>query len=209
MFLDRLVGEFDLMLRTVSNGVRAKRPLPSVTSTSEPFDLTDSDRQEAAKLMRVNHVGEVCAQALYQGQALATRDPALQQFFLNSAQEERDHLAWIKTRLDELEGSTSVLNPVWYAGAFGLGFVAGILSDKTSLALMAETEHQVEAHLQNHLNRLPLADTQSHAILTQMRDEEVNHGNAARERGAPDLPLWAKLAMRAGAKVMTKTAYYL
>ena len=209
MFLDRLVGEFDLMLRTVSNGVRAKRPLPSVTSTSETFDLTDSDRQEAAKLMRVNHVGEVCAQALYQGQAMATRDPVLQQFFLNSAQEERDHLAWIKTRLDELEGSTSVLNPVWYAGAFGLGFVAGILSDKTSLALMAETEHQVEAHLQNHLNRLPLADTQSHAVLTQMRDEEVNHGNAARERGAPDLPLWAKLAMRAGAKVMTKTAYYL
>ena len=209
MFLDRLVGEFDLMLRTVSNGVRAKRPLPSVTSTSETFDLTDSDRQEAAKLMRVNHVGEVCAQALYQGQAMATRDPVLQQFFLNSAQEERDHLAWIKSRLDELEGSTSVLNPVWYAGAFGLGFVAGILSDKTSLALMAETEHQVEAHLQNHLNRLPLADTQSHAVLTQMRDEEVNHGNAARERGAPDLPLWAKLAMRAGAKVMTKTAYYL
>lgn len=209
MFLDRLVGEFDLMLRTVSNGVRAKRPLPSVTSTSETFDLTDSDRQEAAKLMRVNHVGEVCAQALYQGQAMATRDPVLQQFFLNSAQEERDHLAWIKSRLDELEGSTSVLNPVWYAGAFGLGFIAGILSDKTSLALMAETEHQVEAHLQNHLNRLPLADTQSHAVLTQMRDEEVNHGNAARERGAPDLPLWAKLAMRAGAKVMTKTAYYL
>ncbi len=209
MFLDRLVGEFDLMLRTVSNGVRAKRPLPSVTSTSETFDLTDSDRQEAAKLMRVNHVGEVCAQALYQGQAMATRDPVLQQFFLNSAQEERDHLAWIKTRLDELEGSTSVLNPVWYAGAFGLGFIAGILSDKTSLALMAETEHQVEAHLQNHLNRLPVADTQSQAILTQMRDEEVNHGNAARERGAPDLPLWAKLAMRAGAKVMTKTAYYL
>ncbi|MBX7229907.1 MAG: 2-polyprenyl-3-methyl-6-methoxy-1,4-benzoquinone monooxygenase [Burkholderiaceae bacterium] len=209
MLLDRLISEFDQMLRTVTDQISAKRPVPVSQSINQTADLTQADRKEVARLMRVNHVGEICAQALYQGQALATEDQELQQFFLKSAQEESDHLAWLKSRLDELEGSTSLLNPLWYAGAFGLGFVAGKFSDKTSLALMAETEHQVEAHLQNHLSRLPAADTQSQAILEQMRKEEVQHGNAARARGGPDLPLWARLGMRVGAKIMTKTAYYL
>ena len=209
MSLDRLINEFDQMLRTLTHQINTKRPLPLAKSINKTADLTETDRKEVVRLMRVNHVGEICAQALYQGQAMATEDRELQQFFLKSAEEERDHLAWLKSRLDELQGSTSVLNPVWYAGAFGLGFIAGKLSDKTSLALMAETEHQVEAHLQRHLSRLPASDTQSQAILDQMREEEVQHGNAARARGAPDLPLWARLGMRVGAKIMTKTAYYL
>ncbi len=159
--------------------------------------------------MRVNHVGEVCAQALYSAQALATTNPALRSQFAKAAQEEADHLAWTHTRLDELGARPSLLNPVWYAGAFAMGFVAAKLGDKASLAFVVETEKQVEAHLQTHLDLLPAQDHASRAIVAQMKVEEAQHAADAAAAGAPALPHAVQLAMKAAAKVMTSTARYI
>jgi ubiquinone biosynthesis monooxygenase Coq7 len=159
--------------------------------------------------MRVNHVGEVCAQALYTAQALTTPSPELRQHFMHACAEETDHLAWTKQRLDELGARPSLLNPLWYAGAFGIGLVAGRLGNAVSLGFVVETERQVEAHLHEHLERLPAADTASRAIVAQMAADEVEHAVDARKAGAAELPLPAQELMRAVAKVMTTTAHYV
>ena len=159
--------------------------------------------------MRVNHVGEVCAQALYTAQAAATRDPLLRRHFEAAAREETDHLAWTRDRLDELGDRPSLLNPLWYAGAFGLGLVAGRLGDRVSLGFVVETERQVETHLDQHLDRLPAGDHASRAIVTQMKQDEASHAAQALAAGAAELPAAAKLLMRAAAKVMTTTAHYV
>jgi ubiquinone biosynthesis monooxygenase Coq7 len=159
--------------------------------------------------MRVNHVGEVCAQALYTAQAMATRNPRLRQQFEAAAREETDHLAWTLERLDELGSRPSLLNPLWYAGAFGLGLVAGRFGDKVSLGFVVETERQVEAHLASHLSRLPPADHASRAIVAQMKADEAQHADDALDAGAMPLPAAVKALMRAAAKVMTTTAHYL
>jgi ubiquinone biosynthesis monooxygenase Coq7 len=171
--------------------------------------LGSPELRESAALMRVNHVGEVCAQALYTAQALATRDPALRDRFQRAANEETDHLAWTAERLTELGARPSVLNPLWYAGAFGLGLLAGRLGDRLSLGFVVETENQVEAHLQSHLDRLPANDHASRAIVAQMKDDEAAHAAQALQAGAAELPPPAKALMRAAAKVMTTTAHYI
>ena len=166
-------------------------------------------RREAGALMRVNHVGEVCAQALYSAQALATPDPALRRQFAEAAAEETDHLAWTADRLRELGARQSILNPLWYLGAFGIGLVAGRLGDKASLGFMVETERQVERHLASHLDRLPQADHASRAIVAQMKSDEAGHAIAAERAGAAPLPWPARMAMRLAGRVMTRTAHYL
>lgn len=165
--------------------------------------------RQAAALMRVNHVGEVCAQALYTAQALATRDPALRRHFERAADEETDHLAWTAERLQELGDRPSLLNPLWYAGAFAIGLVAGRLGDRVSLGFVVETERQVEAHLEGHMRRLPPGDHASRAIVAQMKDDEAAHAGQALAAGAVGLPAPARAMMRAAAKVMTTTAHYI
>jgi len=159
--------------------------------------------------MRVNHVGEVCAQALYQAQALSTRDPNLREHFEHAAREETDHLAWTQQRLDELGSRVSLLNPLWYAGAFGIGLIAGRVGDAMSLGFVVETERQVEQHLESHLDALPAADLRSQAIVRQMKEDEARHAMSAEQAGAVELPVPLKWAMRIAAKVMTTTAYYV
>lgn len=170
-------------------------------------ELTQAQRRHAAGLMRVNHVGEVCAQALYHAQAAGTADPALRDFFIQSAAEEGDHLAWTRQRLDELQAPPSVLNPLWYAGAYALGLLAARAGDSRSLGFTVETERQVEEHLAGHLDRLPEPDTASRVIVAAMKTDEAAHGQAARRLGAVELPFAAKRAMRLAARVMTTTAY--
>lgn len=159
--------------------------------------------------MRVNHVGEVCAQALYTAQAAATRNPALRRHFEQAAREETDHLAWTRARLEDLGDRPSLLNPLWYTGAFALGLLAGRLGDRVSLGFVVETERQVEAHLAGHLDRLPPADHASRAIVAQMKQDEAVHATNARSAGAMELPAPAKALMRAAARVMTTTAHYI
>ena len=171
--------------------------------------LLPQERRHAAALMRVNHVGEVCAQALYTAQALTTRDPGLRAQFERAAEEETDHLAWTAERLAELNDRPSLLNPLWYAGAFGLGLIAGRLGDQASLGFVVETEKQVEAHLQSHLDRLPAADHASRAIVAQMKDDEAGHAAQAMAAGAIELPAPARALMRLAARVMTTTAHYI
>jgi 3-demethoxyubiquinol 3-hydroxylase len=205
--MDRLLGALDQALRTLFAPPRATRACPVVAS--ESTHLGAQERQHAAALMRVNHVGEICAQALYTAQALATRNAALRAQLEQAAREETDHLAWTKQRLDELGSRPSLLNPLWYAGAFGLGLVAGRLGDPVSLGFIVETERQVETHLQGHLDRLPQADHASRAIVAQMKADEVAHANHAQGMGAAELPQAVKLAMRTAARVMTTTAHYV
>jgi ubiquinone biosynthesis monooxygenase Coq7 len=171
--------------------------------------LVDAQRRLSGALMRVNHVGEVCAQALYTAQALATRDDGLRRQFEHAARDETDHLAWTQQRLRELGARTSLLNPLWYAGAFGIGLVAGRLGDAVSLGFVVETERQVEQHLEQHLSRLPDADSASRAVVQQMRDDEARHGAQAHAAGATPLPAPVRWAMRAAARVMTSTAHHL
>ena len=159
--------------------------------------------------MRVNHVGEVCAQALYAAQSLTTRDPALKAHFEHAAREETDHLAWTQSRLDELGARPSLLNPLWYAGAFGLGLIAGRLGDQASLGFLVETERQVEAHLQSHLEQLPAADHASRAIVAQMKEDEAAHAAMAVKAGGVELPAPVRGLMKAASKVMTTTASYI
>ena len=205
---DHLLIAADNALRTMSGVRHAVRRSPADAVTAE-HALDDDERRQAGGLMRVNHVGEVCAQALYQAQALSTRDAALRLHFEQAAREETDHLAWTQQRLDELGARPSVLNPLWYAGAFGIGLIAGRVSDAVSLGFVVETERQVEQHLESHLDRLPATDTRSRTIVQQMKDDEARHAASAEQAGAADLPLPVKWAMRAAAKVMTTTAYYI
>lgn len=200
------IEEFDYALRALVGVNNAHRENPAQAYPHDA-DMDDMARRHAAGLMRVNHVGEICAQALYQAQRLTASNPALQQQFAQAAQEEEDHLAWCATRLTELNASPSLLNPLWYLGALTLGLVAGRAGDKISLGFVEETEHQVTAHLEGHLNSLPEQDQRSRAIVTQMRIDEIAHGQAAHIAGAENLPAPIKLAMRAAAKVMTKIAY--
>lgn len=205
--MDRIFGAADRALRTLFAKPHAIRRCPVVPA--DETHLSADERRQAAALMRVNHVGEVCAQALYTAQALATPDPRLRRQLEQAAAEETDHLAWTAERLAELGARPSLLNPLWYAGAFGLGLLAGRLGDRVSLGFVVETERQVEAHLQSHLERLPAADHASRAIVVQMKDDEAAHAALALEAGAVELPLPAKALMRTAAKVMTTTAHYI
>lgn len=208
MFKDQVISTLDTALRTVFAEPKAARPYPlPKTLDMHPAPLTAEDKAHAGALMRVNHVGEICAQALYTAQALATKNSAAKAHFLAAAKEETDHLAWTKTRLDELGARPSLLNPLWYAGAFGLGLIAGKLGDAVSYGFVSETEAQVEAHLHSHLNLLPAADHASRAVVIQMEADEARHGLEAREAGAIELPAPVKALMAAAAKVMTTTAY--
>ncbi|MFO1326441.1 MAG: 2-polyprenyl-3-methyl-6-methoxy-1,4-benzoquinone monooxygenase [Rubrivivax sp.] len=202
--VDEWLVSADNALRTLSGAVTASRPNPAPV---EPDPLPDADRQVSGPLMRVNHVGEVCAQALYQAQALTARSDARRQLLLAAAREEGDHLAWTAQRLDELGTRPSLLNPLWYAGSFAIGLAAGRLGDARSLGFVVETERQVEQHLAGHLQRLPLADLRSRAIVEHMRHDEVRHGADARDAGGADLPLPVRWLMRAAARVMTTTAH--
>ena len=202
---DRLIPHVDRLLRTVFATPTASRPTPRPATPDGPLD--EVARRHAAGLMRVNHVGEVCAQALYAGQAAATADPALRATLEKAGREEGDHLAWTADRLDALRSRPSLLNPVWYAGSFALGFAAGKAGDAVSLGFVVETERQVEAHLASHLDELPPADQTSRAIVDAMREDEQAHGDAAQAAGAAPLPRWIRAAMRGAAKVMTTTAY--
>lgn len=204
--VDELICAADRALRTVVAGPVALRPSPA-RGLAEGADLSDGERREAAALMRVNHVGEVCAQALYDAQALATRDEALRAMFRRAAEEEGDHLAWTRERIEALGGRPSLLNPVWYAGAFAIGLAAARAGDRVSLGFMAETERQVEAHLDGHLDRLPAGDEASRAVVAQMKADEVQHANTATALGGVELPLPVRMAMKLAAKVMTSTAH--
>ena len=195
-------------MAAVASALPSQRPSPG-RDVVEDEPLGADERQLAASLMRVNHVGEICAQALYEGQAASTRDSALREQFLKAAAEETDHLAWTRERLEELGGRPSLLNPLWYAGAFGLGVLAGRLGDRVSLGFMAETERQVELHLAGHLDRLPAQDAKSRAIVEVMKDDEVAHADAALRLGGVQLPGPVKGLMRAAARVMTGTAHYI
>jgi ubiquinone biosynthesis monooxygenase Coq7 len=203
--IDRLLATADAGLRTLFATPRASRPCP--TLAMEPTELTPADKAEAGALMRVNHVGEVCAQALYTAQALATRNPALRRQLAQASAEETDHLAWTRQRLDELGSRPSLLNPLWYAGAFGLGLLAGRLGDRVSLGFVVETERQVEAHLQGHMQRLPASDHASRAIVAQMKDDEARHAREAQDAGAITMPAPVRALMRGAAKVMTTVAH--
>ncbi len=205
--LDPLIIGFDKALRTVLGTVRSTRAVPG--AGLDEGALSAQEKSHAGALMRVNHVGEVCAQALYQGQALSCRDPAIRAALAKAANEETEHLAWTDRRLNELSSRKSLLNPFWYLGAWSLGVVAGRLGDKWNLGLVAETERQVEAHLDHHLSELPMADLKSRAVVEQMKADEMRHGQAAIALGAAPLPAVAKQAMRLAAGVMTRTAYYL
>ena len=201
-----LILAADSALRTLFAEPRASRPTP-VAPTAE-LELTESERREAAALMRVNHVGEVCAQALYTGQALACTNPALRAQLAEASREETDHLAWTQERLNELKGRPSLLNPLWYAGAFAIGYAAGKLGgDKVSLGFVVETERQVEAHLQSHMDLLPAADNTSRAIVAQMKADEIAHAQMAMKAGAVELPGPIKSVMQMAAKVMTTVAH--
>jgi len=203
--LDPLVIGFDRALRTIAGLATAQRPVPGAgIATAE---LTPEEARHAAGLMRVNHTGEVCAQALYSAQALVARDASVKRQFAQAAREEEEHLAWTQARLAELGDRTSLLNPLWYAGALAIGVAAGLASDRINLGFVVETERQVEEHLTTHMDHLPAADAKSRAIVEQMRDDEARHGAMAMSAGAVDLPFPIRLMMRAAADVMRTVAY--
>ncbi|MBI3901467.1 MAG: 2-polyprenyl-3-methyl-6-methoxy-1,4-benzoquinone monooxygenase [Nitrosomonadales bacterium] len=205
--LDNLIVEFDKGLRTLFSKAQSMRPYPDANLPEAA--LSEDEKKLSASLMRINHSGEICAQALYQGQALTARDPVVQQKLQQAAQEETEHLAWTSRRVHELGGHLSVLNPVWYTGSLALGAFAGLLGDKWNLGFLAETEHQVGGHLQEHLARLPQQDEKSRAVVLQMYVDETNHSNMAKQLGGAELPQPVKLAMQASSKVLTHTAYWV
>ncbi|MCY7315271.1 MAG: 2-polyprenyl-3-methyl-6-methoxy-1,4-benzoquinone monooxygenase [Rubrivivax sp.] len=207
-YTDRLLTSLDNAMRTLSGAVHAARPYPASAIAADTADVADpADRREAGALMRVNHVGEVCAQALYQAQALTASSDGLRQQMQHAAREEADHLAWTQRRLDELGARRSWLNPIWYAGAFGLGLLAGRLGDKVSLGFLIETERQVEQHLAGHLERLPPDDKRSRALVAAMKEDEARHADEAESAGGAPLPRPVALLMRASAKLMTTVAH--
>jgi ubiquinone biosynthesis monooxygenase Coq7 len=207
MDLDTLIVEFDRAVRTVFGPATTVRPVPG--TEIQEADLTDKERRHAAALMRVNHCGEICAQALYQGQALTSRDPSVAAALRQAAHEETEHLAWTEQRINELHGRKSLLNPLWYGGSLAMGVLAGKLGDEWNLGFLAETERQVGAHLADHLTRLPCSDAKSAQLLEQMRQDEISHAETAVELGARELPLPARVAMKWMSRLMTRTAYWV
>jgi ubiquinone biosynthesis monooxygenase Coq7 len=202
---DDLVVSFDRALRTLTGLATSSRPVPGAGLTEAA--LSPEERRIAAGLMRVNHTGEVCAQALYAAQALVARNPETKRDFAQAAREEEEHLAWTQGRLSELSDRVSLLNPLWYAGSFAIGLAAGIAGDRVNLGFVVETERQVEEHLTGHIESLPMADGRSRAIVEQMRDDEARHGAMAQAAGAAELPLPVRGLMRLAAGVMKVVAY--
>ena len=207
--IDRLLSVADQSLRTIWGHHHAQRAAPCTESVIGSSELSEAERRLSGALIRVDHVGEVCAQALYTAQAFATRDADLRAHLEAASREESDHLAWTGQRLRELGDRPSLLNPLWYAGAFAIGTIAARMGDRTSLGFVIETERQVEEHLDSHLARLPEADLASRAIVTQMRDDEIRHAEAAQQAGGVRPPLPVRWLMRAAAKVMTTTAHHI
>lgn len=204
---DRVIVEFDKGLRTLFSEAHSVRPYPDADVAEA--QLNEAEKSQAAALMRVNHSGEICAQALYQGQALTATDPLVQQKLQQAAQEETEHLAWTAHRVHELGGHLSVLNPLWYTGSLAIGAVAGLLGDKWNLGFLSETEQQVAHHLQSHLTRLPPQDEKSRAIVSQMYSDEVGHSDMAIELGGVELPQPVQMAMKLNGKIMTGAAYWV
>jgi len=205
--LDDLIIGFDRGLRTLFAPARSTRPVPGENLQDAELDV--AQRSLAAALMRVNHTGEVCAQALYQGQALTARDSAAREALEEAAREETEHLAWTEQRITELGGHKSLLNPLFYAGSFAIGAAAGALGDRWNLGFLAETEHQVVRHLESHLGRLPDDDRKSRAIVEQMRDDEARHATTALRHNGVELPVPVRAAMQVSSKVMTGSAFLL
>ena len=205
--IDDLIIGFDKGLRTLFAPARCQRPHPGADAPEAVLDT--AARAHAAALMRVNHSGEICAQALYQGQAITARDSHARAALEAAALEETEHLAWTERRIGELGGRKSLLNPLWYAGSFAIGAAAGLLGDKWNLGFLAETERQVVAHLEGHLDGLPPADARSREIVAQMREDEARHAGTAIEHGGAELPAPVKAAMKLASRVMTRTAYHL
>jgi 3-demethoxyubiquinol 3-hydroxylase len=205
--LDNLIVEFDKGLRTVLAQAQTVRPFPD-RNHAEP-SMDEQEKRHAAALMRINHSGEVCAQALYNGQALTARNPATEAALREASQEETEHLAWCEKRIHELGSHKSLLNPLWYTGSFAIGALAGALGDKWNLGFLAETENQVGKHIEDHLQRLPQQDEKSRAILEQMKVDEAKHATTALNYGGAELPLPVKLAMKLTSKIMTRTAYWI
>lgn len=203
--LDHFIVEFDKGLRTLFSEAHSVRPYPDANVAEAP--MSDEEKSRAAALMRVNHSGEICAQALYQGQAMTARDPLVQQKLQHAAQEETEHLAWTAHRVHELGGHLSVLNPFWYTASLSIGAFAGLLGDKWNLGFLSETEQQVGAHLQSHLSRLPVQDEKSRAIVAQMYTDEIGHADMAVELGGAQLPKPVQMLMKLNGKVMTGAAY--
>lgn len=204
---DRIVLNLEAILQTLCGKPEVTRDINFQAQTSD-LPLTQAEQRVSAGLMRVNHSGEVCAQALYNGQAVFARDPEVQKVLLHSAYEENDHLNWCKTRLEELHSSASIFNPLWYAGSWALGSFAGLCGDKWSLGFIAETENQVAEHLESHLQRLPRNDTVSRNIVSQMKIDETAHETVALENGGAALPILVKKAMRITSKIMTTLSFY-
>jgi 3-demethoxyubiquinol 3-hydroxylase len=207
MIVDKLITTFDTSLRTVFAQAVGGRQRPDATIEEAP--LSDAQKKQAASLMRVNHVGEVCAQALYSGQAFTSRNPQTVKSLQHAADEETDHLAWCEARISELGGRKSLLNPFWYAGSFALGATAGLMNDKWNLGFLAETEQQVSNHLASHLNKLSDADIKTRTIVSQMQQDEAAHAQEAKQLGGSDLPQPIKAGMKFASKIMTSTAYYI
>ena len=203
--LDCIIVEFDKGLRTLLSEAHSVRPYPDANVAEAP--LSEAEKRHAAALMRVNHSGEICAQALYQGQALTARDPKVQQRLQHAAQEETEHLAWTSHRVHELGGHLSLLNPLWYTGSLALGAFAGLLGDKWNLGFLSETEQQVGAHLQSHLSRLPQQDEKSRVIVSQMYTDEIGHADMAVELGGVELPNPVPMLMKLNGRVMTSLVY--
>ena len=208
-FTDRLICGFDAALRRAVPAAPTDPPPATPGETASDLSMNSRDRQTAGALMRINHTGEVCAQALYQGQAMTARDSGLQRELTISASEESAHLHWCRERLDELAARPSLLDPIWYLGSFTIGMAAGAAGDRWNLGFLAETERQVVAHLESHLQRLPANDARSRAIINRMRDDEAGHATKAIEHGAAELPTPIKRLMRAQAKVLTSVAYWI
>lgn len=204
--LDRLLIAADNALRTLSGVAGSGRATPG---RGEPSPDAPEARRHAAGLMRVNHAGEISAQALYAGQAIVARDPAVRRALERASAEERDHLSWCRERLDELGARPSVLDPVWYAGSLALGMASGLAGDRWSLGFLVETERQVERHLDSHLEALPADDGRSRAIVAQMREDEIAHGRSGEALGAEELPWPVRAAMKLVSKAMTRTAYWI
>jgi ubiquinone biosynthesis monooxygenase Coq7 len=215
MMSERRFNPADQLMIGIDSALRTLFGRPLVTERANPaeskdeIEMSEDDRDLTGRLMRINHTGEVCAQALYQGQALTAKLPQIRDAMERAALEENDHLAWCETRLDELDNRKSLLNPFWYAGSFLIGAAAGLAGDKWSLGFVAETEHQVEAHLNDHMQRIPAQDQKSLAILEQMKQDEIHHATVALEAGGAALPTPIKLAMKMTSKLMTKSVFYL
>lgn len=205
--LDQLIVGFDRALRTVFANAGTVRPVPG--DSLPEAELSDDERRRAASLMRVNHCGEICAQALYQGQAMMSKDMGIKRALERAAQEETEHLAWTERRIAELGGHKSLLNPLWYGGSLAIGILAARFGDGVNLGFLAETERQVESHLKSYLDRLPPQDLRSREIVTQMKEDEAAHADTAVRLGAVELPAPVKAAMKASSKVMTSVAYWV